>query len=375
MGKNACWLQNDNPYGKSFDNRGKPCDVYGATDFIVSPLFGSGKDEGRKRRRDDVRTHTLTTPLPPFSPFLLLLLAVSPLAIYTSVPFSSRSPTPFSEFVSLASSSFLKRTRRPKLTLFPSLPSPFSLPLPLPVGLSLAVLLVGWVIRYSRNAARFSRFWNQAPVDDYELKQHRQGLLYGGGNNDDASSIRSRTTLAPPSTSTRNSKSPLSTYSAKEEPNPRDREYISTGYGDGGRGAAPDFPSGGSNQFYPGAAGAGRPGPPPGNQPWNNFPAGPPSTSQVNLHAGGGGPRDERLGFLNQSAMSSVASFGGQDDRGVGGRLPDIDRYNPNQYSPNQYSPQPQHGYANYPQSPQSPPGGPRPPQGGPRYGDPYGGR
>jgi len=92
------------------------------------------------------------------------------------------------------------------------------------VGLCLAVLLIGWVVRYSRNAARFSRFWNQAPADDYELKQHRQTLLYGGGGNDDASSIRSRTTLAPPSTSTKNSRSPLSSYGGHEEVNPRDRE-------------------------------------------------------------------------------------------------------------------------------------------------------
>ena len=122
------------------------------------------------------------------------------------------------------------------------------------------------------------------------------GLLKRG-DTDDASSIRSKHTLAPPSTSTRNGRSPLSTYGVpQQEVNPRDRDCqytrlslgssprptclrfppdpgrsaggmslgqsrdadpqlldisiadVSTGYGDGGRGAAPDFPSGGSNR-------------------------------------------------------------------------------------------------------------------------------
>lgn len=103
----------------------------------------------------------------------------------------------------------------------------------------------------------------------------------------------------------------------------------------------------------------------------------------MNLHAGGrdehGGPRDERLGFLNQSAMNSTASFGGQDDRGVGGRLPEMERVSRtsvsvmrlatmtdsrlhvSQYNPNQYSPQLAYQHP--------------PPGGQPRYGDPYGGR
>ena len=83
-------------------------------------------------------------------------------------------------------------------------------------------------MRYSRNAARFSRFWNQAPADDYELKQHRMGLLKRG-DTDDASSIRSKHTLAPPSTSTRNGRSPLSTYgSPTQESHPRAKECQSS---------------------------------------------------------------------------------------------------------------------------------------------------
>jgi hypothetical protein len=55
---------------------------------------------------------------------------------------------------------------------------------------------IGWIIRYSRKAAKFRRFWNQTvPVprrEDYELKQHRDPLIYQ--RDADGASVRTRPT-------------------------------------------------------------------------------------------------------------------------------------------------------------------------------------
>jgi hypothetical protein len=97
------------------------------------------------------------------------------------------------------------------------------------VAVILLGLSAGWIIRYSRRASKFRAFWNQ-PTQDYELKQHHAALLKQGGmKSDDASSIRSKVSVAttvPKSTSTahHHGRSPLATY---EDVNVGDRQCTS----------------------------------------------------------------------------------------------------------------------------------------------------
>lgn len=97
------------------------------------------------------------------------------------------------------------------------------------VAIILLGLSAGWIIRYSRRASKFRAFWNQ-PTQDYELKQHHASLLKQGGmKSDDASSIRSKVSVAttvPKSTSTahHHGRSPLAAY---EDVNVGDRQCTS----------------------------------------------------------------------------------------------------------------------------------------------------
>ncbi|CED83470.1 hypothetical protein [Phaffia rhodozyma] len=36
----ACWLDGDNPWSSSLDNRGQPCKIYGTVDYIVASVLG-----------------------------------------------------------------------------------------------------------------------------------------------------------------------------------------------------------------------------------------------------------------------------------------------------------------------------------------------